>query len=663
MSIKQIEISGYRSISHVKLDIRQIAAFIGQNGSGKSNILSAVRYFYRNLTEVWEEEGIFDTNNPFRNEIRIRIQYDLRNILRIVNHNQNDGHKDYEKYYRKLQAVFRKDIVEVELIKYKGKKLQWNTEYNTRQIIAALFPVYFVDAREIALTDWTGLWGLIGDLVKLRYEDMDKVQGQIIQLLRGQDANISMKMERLEQVLNKNRIDVKSMTAKELGKRLAEIIFDGQVFQYDSRRLSEYSNGTNAFNYTLFLIDILSLIKTYKLKEPVVILDEPEISLHIEYMDRLMEAVFDAAGQIQFILSTHSARCVKNLLECEDIIKYDIYHTVLKKKYTQLKKVQNLDRNEGRERVIATEAYMNSCFARMTLHVEGVSELEVFKNRYLKELFPVLKMAEIMTGMSNKVIYNLTSPSRRNYQTPSLAVVDMDQWLKLKKNEKNQYRFSLGPPKEYRMNREAYYYGKKRESTLYLRNRIERMAEGCNFFYHLPFFSCEDINFREMKELIHRYGMSYQMFIWDTTIEGALITEQNLPLFEEFMEQELKTQDYRKVVNVMNNHYFTGSCRLNYIRLVFSGKSDFLLTKKEICQRNPGICPDVKEKLHHIKKTSGWISRWLEFYFLKKAGIFVCMENVFQQFRSRDGEKLKEFLKQDFKELYQLICEIEKRMS
>jgi hypothetical protein len=26
---------------------------------------------------VWEEEGIFDTNNPFRNEIRIRIQYDF----------------------------------------------------------------------------------------------------------------------------------------------------------------------------------------------------------------------------------------------------------------------------------------------------------------------------------------------------------------------------------------------------------------------------------------------------------------------------------------------------------------------------------------------------------------------------------------------------------
>lgn len=662
MAITQIEIWGYRSISHIKLDIRQIAAFIGQNGSGKSNILSAIRYFYRNLTEVWEEEGIFDINNPFRNEIRIRIQYDLSNIFKIVNHNQNEGHFDYGKYYRKLQAVFQKDIIEVVLIKYKGKKLQWNTEYNTRQIIAALFPVYFVDAREIALTDWTELWGLIGDLVKLRYEDMDKVQERIKQLLRGQDANISMKMKRLEEILEKNRIDVKSMTAKELGKRLAEIIFNGQIFRYDNRRLSEYSNGTNAFNYTLFLIDILSLVKTYKLKEPVVILDEPEISLHMELADRLMEAVFDAVGQMQFILSTHSARCVKNLLECEDI-HYDIYHTALRKNYTQLKKVRNLGKNEGRERVIATEAYMNSCFARMTLHVEGASELEVFKNRYLKELFPVLKMTEIMTGMSNQVIYNLTAPNRRNYQTPSIAVTDMDQRLRLKKTEENRYRFSFVELKEYPVQRESCYYGRKRENTLYLRNRIKSMGKRCNFFYHLPFFCCEDSNFREMKELIHQYGMSYQMFIWDTTIEGALITEQNLPLFERFMEKELTPQDYDKVVNVMERHHFTGNNRLNYIRLVFSGKSDFLLTGKEIYQMNPGLSADVREKMHLVGKTGGWISRWLEFYFFEKAGISVCIGDVFRQFRSRDGEMLREFLKQDFRELYRLISEIEKRIS
>ena len=84
MSIKQIEISGYRSISHIKLDIRQIAAFIGQNGSGKSNILSALNLFYKNLTTEQREENIFDANNPLRNEVCIRVTYDLKNILKKV---------------------------------------------------------------------------------------------------------------------------------------------------------------------------------------------------------------------------------------------------------------------------------------------------------------------------------------------------------------------------------------------------------------------------------------------------------------------------------------------------------------------------------------------------------------------------------------------------
>lgn len=549
MAIKQIEIIGYRSIAKVRLSIRQITAFIGQNGSGKSNILSAMLYFYHNLTEIREEEGIFDSNNLYRNEIRIRVQYDLKNILRMVNHNQNEGHKNYDKYYRKIQALFQTDVIEIELIKYKGKRLQWNVDYNTRQIIAALFPIYFVDAREIALTDWTEIWELVADLVKLRYEDRDKVQEEIKKLVQGQDVNISVKIQRLEEVLEKNCINVKNMTAKELGKSLSEIIFNGQIFQYDHRKLSEYSNGTNAFHYTLFLIDILKLIRMYKLKEPTIILDEPEISLHMEMIDRLMESVFETAGQIQYIMSTHSSRYVKNLLESEEI-DYGIYHTALKEHYTQLKKMRNLGAEEERERIVATEANMNGCFARMVLHVEGASELEVFKNRYLKEVFPVLKKIEVMTGMSNRVVYNLTAPGRRNYQTPGIAVVDMDQRLKLKKAENNQYRFSFEELKQYPIDKEKYYYGKKRKDTLCLRNRIKKMGEKCNFFYHLPFFSCEDSNFMEMKQLIHDYCMSYQMFTWETTVEGALITNQNLSLFEKFMQRELNSEDYREIGNV-----------------------------------------------------------------------------------------------------------------
>ena len=74
MSIKSIEISGYKSISHVKVYNRQITALIGQNGSGKSNILSAIQYFYRNLTSVWEDEGIFEIS-PMHINSMIRREY------------------------------------------------------------------------------------------------------------------------------------------------------------------------------------------------------------------------------------------------------------------------------------------------------------------------------------------------------------------------------------------------------------------------------------------------------------------------------------------------------------------------------------------------------------------------------------------------------------
>lgn len=77
MAIKRLEIRGYRSIDDMKLEAEQITAFIGANGSGKSNILSALNLFYTSLTTEQREENIFDANNPLRNEVCIRITYGI----------------------------------------------------------------------------------------------------------------------------------------------------------------------------------------------------------------------------------------------------------------------------------------------------------------------------------------------------------------------------------------------------------------------------------------------------------------------------------------------------------------------------------------------------------------------------------------------------------
>ncbi len=657
MAIKRLEIKGYRSIDDMKLNAKQIMALIGPNGSGKSNILSALYFFYRSLTAEQREENIFDANNKLRNEVCIRVTYDLQEILKKIQHNLNGGSIEYEKYYTKILAIAKEDEIVLELIKRKEKRTIWNQDYNIRQIISFLFPIYFVDSREIMLTDWHDLWGLIGDLVKLRHEDSERLQGDIRQKITDDYQSMDGRLRNLVRLLEEKRINVKKMTPKQLGEVTAEIAVGGRMFQYGERSLQEYSNGTNAYNYTVFLINILNMLKRYKLKEPIIVLDEPEISLHYLLIDELMEKIFVVSDNLQFFLSTHSARCVKALLESEEQVS-GIYHIVLSGQYTKAKRVKELPREASRERAVITEAYTNSCFAKMVLNVEGSTEQELFRNKYLRLVFPTLKEVEIANGMSNQVIYNLTAPHKRNYQIPGFAVMDMDKVLE-KKDKQNRFLFKK--LKDYPIAKETFHFGEQRGNALYRRKRIERMCEKCNFFFQYPFFSYSDENFVCLLDEIKNYYENYHVFLWRNTVEGALITAGNLQIFLEYMK-ERKNKDYENLILMETKYPFLKKEKnqlLNYVRLLFSGKSDYLLTKKKIKELNPQIHDRLTENMNRIDKTGGWVSDWLEFYFLGTARRTGADVSDFSQFRrwletGNNKENVRDKAEKDFVELHQL---------
>lgn len=46
MKIKNLEISNWRSIKSLHLELQDLAIFIGQNNNGKSNILNALLFFF-----------------------------------------------------------------------------------------------------------------------------------------------------------------------------------------------------------------------------------------------------------------------------------------------------------------------------------------------------------------------------------------------------------------------------------------------------------------------------------------------------------------------------------------------------------------------------------------------------------------------------------------
>ena len=197
MSLIEISIKNYKSIGSCIFQLNGVTALLGENGTGKSNILSAVRYFYDNLISRSESDEIFDHNNRLNNRVEIALTYDLSRLKRYARANLKDEKTRYASYYEKIVGISAEDIITVRMVKIRDMPVRWSHNADTRKLIAGLFPMYFVDARQIDLVNWDVLWKHIGDLMKLE----NNVGRDLREELRKSigDASGQMK-ERLEQI-------------------------------------------------------------------------------------------------------------------------------------------------------------------------------------------------------------------------------------------------------------------------------------------------------------------------------------------------------------------------------------------------------------------------------------------------------------------------------
>ena len=77
MPLTRLIIKNYKSIKDCDISLSDLNVLIGGNGTGKTNLLDAISYFYRNLTETNPSNMVFDENNHYSNELRITLVYDL----------------------------------------------------------------------------------------------------------------------------------------------------------------------------------------------------------------------------------------------------------------------------------------------------------------------------------------------------------------------------------------------------------------------------------------------------------------------------------------------------------------------------------------------------------------------------------------------------------
>ncbi|AEY65235.1 retron Eco8 family effector endonuclease [Clostridium sp. BNL1100] len=662
MGIAKIEISNYKSIKKCSLDITDINLLIGENGCGKSSILSAVKFFMQNLgsdEEINECGNIFDMNNPFSNCVKISIYFDMSKF-RLIASNQllkNDA-KRYRSYYLKIMKLSVNKLLKVSLTKIKDKRILWNIARNDRKILSSIFPVYFLDSRRIDLFDWSELWYSIGDLIKLDNDISMQFQEAINKHMdECNDPKFLYALRNINNIIQTSPVQILQYSPKEYSNSLLKTYLQGDTFTYKTKKLTYFSNGTNAYNYTIFLLDILELISKTKLKTPTIVLDEPELSLHHSLVDNLSNKIFESGRYIKTIASTHSPRLVKNVLQDSEQKKL-IYHVKLKNNYSKTSRMKLFTNINSREKTFITDDHSNAYFSKILLCVEGESDLGFFSNKYIRDIYPILNSVDIYKSMSNKVIENIIHPQKRKYSTPCITLLDMDKVLNfdLRKSKFKLDCFFIKSKEAFK-----FQLSYKTARLNYIYKRITGIVDKSNINFNEKWGFCEDDYYFSLVKLLKEYFASQSTFINATTIEGMIVTKDNFEIFTEFFTSKLKNNRLNKFQSLYNC-FDTSAQKCNFLRLVCNGKSDTILNTDKL-----KLSRSEKTQIEELRqrKTDGWMSEFIEFYvkkFFSQQGL-LC--SSFQQYKSIIYKKpdLKEQLKSnfynDFKELSSLIRLIE----
>ena len=188
MPLTRVKIENFKSIRRCDLSLSALNVLIGENGTGKTNILEALFYFYQNLTETHISTEVFDENNRFSNEVKITLYFDFSAFVKISKSNSDDPDlfdeqpsivNKYSGYYKTIIAMATKtpnQVLAVTLTQIKGKPIKWNYSYEDRLIFKSLFPFFYIDTRSLDVTEWGYVWDVLGELGKVSHDERDCVK-------------------------------------------------------------------------------------------------------------------------------------------------------------------------------------------------------------------------------------------------------------------------------------------------------------------------------------------------------------------------------------------------------------------------------------------------------------------------------------------------------
>lgn len=419
MPVTHIRIENYKSIKRCDIDLNNITALIGANGTGKTNILEAINYFYSNLTENNISEMVFDANNKFSNQVKITLTFDLSNFVIISKTQINDfadlfddnteksRHSEYFKSIIALVSSQKEKTISIQMSQIKGRGIQWSEPFQKRTILKSLFPFFYIDVRNLDINEWAEVWNVLGELSKVSNSERKTLEKQVRDIVEN-DIETANKVKAIREVFDSSKLSVVPETSREFASSLSKIYFSGEKIQQKGRGLQYFSTGTNSVKYIELLLRAINEIARNKMKEPVVLIDEPEISLHPNFIDELADAIMVLDSKLKPIISTHSSRLIKRMLSFESVT---LYNVKLENNYIVTNLMKRFQQYSPSSKYRVLDDHINSYFSKGILFVEGETELELFFKSVFAYFISIFENNRCLSG-------NVARANFKYYESP-----------------------------------------------------------------------------------------------------------------------------------------------------------------------------------------------------------------------------------------------------
>ncbi|SHM39506.1 retron Eco8 family effector endonuclease [Ruminococcus flavefaciens] len=625
--IEKIIIKNFKSIKDVTFDFRDnhenILCLLGKNGSGKTNITKAILYFWEHLCDDFSSNSICDSVNPYNQTAEITVSFDI-SLLRRKAQNNSKLKEEIDYIDKKIGGdSFLNPVnsIEIKMIQNKNGNIIWSdADYNIRKTIKKCFPVYLINTRSLDIYTWEKIWNIISDIsmTKPKVSDTEIIDSLNLVFEKIFGSKYLDVEKALSEIFEKQKISFDKYHFDSKFKSAFAMRFGGNIFQFDKMSLDFYSEGTNSYKYLLLFLELVSKVTAFSSKYPIILLDEPEIGMHPNYIYEFVRCVCDnIPGNALLFMNTHSPELIKDIIktisDTGNTNSFSLYQVSYNKRYSIMRKMNTkfLFINKEIISLNETECY----FYDAIVYVEGKTEMQLFNNYYLRLVFPKLRQVCFYLSGSDNVNLQNVSVENINLGSKFKFLVDMDKIISYNKTSERfvkKTRETISPLiDESKLKRLNYgYYENKPISKKQCIDKIELLLKN-KYTYKKNTHYIEDNDFSELMKMILWYCRNENCIVNWSTIEGELITYENIDKFILFLNGKSISK------NKVTQH--NGICKIaDYkektvlILAEMNGKTETQEGTKNSKVQYQGN--DLQKDLLD-KKTSGWVGEWLEYYY------------------------------------------------